>query len=130
MPTTKLTPVQIVDSIEPLLPLWERLGFTTIVSVPDGDRLGFALLSAGSAELMLQTRRSLAKDLPAVAALSPSMVLYADVTSLDETLRALGPVELLVPRRTTFYGAHEVALRDASGQIVVFAEHVKEAAHA
>ncbi len=125
----KITPIQIVDAIEPLVPLWERLGFTTTVSVPDEERLGFAILHRDGAELMLQTRRSLAKDLPAVAALSPSMVLYVDVTSLDETLRALGPVELLAPRRTTFYGAHEVALRDASGQILVFAEHAKEPAH-
>jgi hypothetical protein len=36
----KVTPVLIVDRIEPLLPLWDALGFARAAEVPHGDVLG------------------------------------------------------------------------------------------
>ena len=45
MRLNKLTPVCIVDRIEDSLPFWvERLGFTQVAEVPDGDALGFVIL--------------------------------------------------------------------------------------
>ncbi|HUP61024.1 MAG TPA: hypothetical protein VNA69_11450 [Thermoanaerobaculia bacterium] len=40
----KITPVLIVPAIEPVLPLWESIGFTRTAEVPHGDRLGFVIL--------------------------------------------------------------------------------------
>ncbi len=52
----KLTPVLILDEIESSLPFWAgRMGFDKVAEVPEGDRLGFVILSSGNAELMLQT---------------------------------------------------------------------------
>ncbi len=34
----RVTPVLIVDAIEPVLPFWARLGVAKTVEVPDGDR--------------------------------------------------------------------------------------------
>jgi hypothetical protein len=52
----KLTPVLMVDAIEPCLPLWvDRLGWNKTVEVPEGDRLGFVILEKDGAEVMYQT---------------------------------------------------------------------------
>ena len=48
----KLTPVLAVESIEPVLPLWESLGFAKTVEVPHGDCLGFVVLQSGNVEVM------------------------------------------------------------------------------
>lgn len=128
---TKVTPIEVVEAIEPLLELWEgRLGFTKTVSVPDGDRLGFTILVRGASEVMLQTRRSLAADLPAVAAREPRSLLYMEVESLDAAVRALAGVEVLVGPRTTFYGARELFVASPSGHVIGFSEHMKETTHA
>jgi hypothetical protein len=72
---------------------------------------------------MLQSRRSLADDLPAVAVRAPSTVLYLDVEDLDEALPSLDGLDVLAGPRTTFYGAREVFVLDPAGQILGFAEH-------
>ena len=37
-----ITPVLYCDAIEPALPFWvDQLGFTKVVEVPEGDKLGF-----------------------------------------------------------------------------------------
>jgi purine nucleoside permease len=43
MNVKKITPVLLVNEIEPILPFWiDRLGFTKTIEVPDGNKLGFA----------------------------------------------------------------------------------------
>ncbi len=124
MKIRKLTQLLVVDAIEPLLPTWkDALGFAVVVEVPEGDRLGFALLARDEQQIMLQTKASLAKDIPAVAALAPESLSYLDVDSLDEAEKAMSGATVLVPRRTTFYGAHEIFYRLASGHVVALAQH-------
>jgi hypothetical protein len=128
MKILRTTPLLVVDAIEPLLPLWrDRLGYTTVVDVPHGDRLGFTLLARDGQQLMLQTAASLADDVPAVAAAGAGHLLYNDVDRLDDVLSAMEGVEILIPPRITFYGAREVFYRVGAGQIVAFAEHAPEA---
>ena len=62
----KLTPVLVVDAIEPVLPLWDALGFTRTAEVPHGKRLGFVILQKDSVELMYQTFDSVRADEPKV----------------------------------------------------------------
>lgn len=120
----QITSVLIVDAIEPVLPLWEeQLGFSRVAEVPHEGRLGFVILVREGAQVMLQTRASLAVDLPKVAARAPSSVLYVDVASLEPAAAAVASAELLVPERTTSYGAREIWVCDAAGQILGLAEH-------
>ena len=119
----KMTSILIVEAIEPALPFWcDALGFQKTVAVPHGDRLGFVILARGGLELMLQTRASIAADLPRVSELGVSQLLYADVDSLDAAVAAIKGAEVLVPRRKTFYGADEIWVRDPGGAIIGFAE--------
>ncbi len=60
MTMKKLTPVLMVEEIEPCLPFWvERLGFQKVTEVPEGDKLGFVILAKGNVQVMYQSRASL-----------------------------------------------------------------------
>jgi hypothetical protein len=121
----KITPVLIVDAIEPCLPFWvDRLGFAVTVTVPHEEKLGFAILAKDGVDLMYQTRASVAADAPATldAERGHTVALFVEVPDLDAVERALGGVPLILPRRTTFYGMHEIGVREPGGNVVVFAQ--------
>jgi hypothetical protein len=124
----KLTPVLIVEEIEPCLPFWtERLGFRKTAEVPEGDKLGFVILEKDGVELMYQTRASAAKDVPALAVPSrgDATGLFIEVSDVDAVARALRGLEAVVPRRRTFYGMDEIGVREPGGRVVIFAQPVK-----
>lgn len=122
-----LAPVLVVDEVEPCLPFWqERLGFELVTTVPEGDRIGFAMLSKDGVTVMYQSRESVRKDIPALADEGSSTVLYLSVASIDAVEARLEGIDPVVPRRTTFYGATEVAVREPAGNLVVFAQHAPE----
>jgi hypothetical protein len=123
----KLTPVLMVDAIEPCLPLWvDRLGWTKTVEVPEGDKLGFVILAKDGAEVMYQTWVSVEKDVGHAPkrAVGTSVGLFLEVTNLDEIVKQLEGIPLVLPRRRTFYGMDEVGVAEAGGHTVVFAESV------
>lgn len=120
----KITPVLVVPSIEPVLPLWEALGFTRTAEVPHGEVLGFVILAREGVEVMYQTEESVRADEPRVLerGTGPGM-LFIQVESLDATVAKLpAGTDVFVERRTTFYGATETFLRDAAGNVIVFAQ--------
>lgn len=120
----KLSPVLVVDAIEPVLPLWEqRLGFERTVEVPHEERLGFVILKRHAVEVMYQTRDSVAADVPQLADRPVgAAAIFIEVEDLDSIEESLEGVEPVVPRRKTFYGADELIIRDPAGHVVTFAE--------
>ena len=131
----KVTPLMTVEAIEPCLPFWtEKLGFDVPVTVPHEDAIGFAILTKGDVELMYQTRASVDADLGesgAPAGLAGEMAsgtstLFIEVEALDDVLAVLGDTEVLVPRRTTFYGMDEIFVRPPCGTVVGFAAKAEE----
>ena len=127
--TKKLTPVLMVDAIEPCLPLWiDRLGWTKTVEVPDGDRIGFVILVKDGGELMYQTWSSVKKDM-GHASRRPqgtSVGLFIEVSDLDDIEQRVAGLPLSLPRRRTFYGMEEIGVTEAGGHMVVFAQAVSE----
>lgn len=125
MTVAKLTPVLFAQEIEPCLKFWEeRLGFEKTIDVPEGNKLAFAILQKGSVELMYQTYASAEKDVPTISAQirkGPSF-LYVEVENLDEIVTAMKGAEVVIPIRTTFYGAKEIGIRDPAGHIITFAQ--------
>src|SRR5215210_5565211 len=95
----KLTPVIMVDAIEPCLPFWDRLGFAKIAEVPEGDRLGFVILMKDGIEVMYQTHESVEKDAPGLVprARGHGMALFIEVTDVATVERALDGIEIVVP---------------------------------
>jgi uncharacterized glyoxalase superfamily protein PhnB len=124
MKITKVTPILIVDAIEPLLALWTGpMGYQKSVEVPHEGKLGFVLLASPQGEVMMQTRASIAADMPTLK-LAVTCVLYMDVPSLEAAMKELEGTEIVVPERKTFYGAREAFYRDAQGNVFGIAEHV------
>jgi uncharacterized glyoxalase superfamily protein PhnB len=117
-----LTPILIVDEIEPCLDFWKNLGFEVTVEVPESGRIGFVILKNGPVEVMYQSRASVAKDVPDMADFPSSSVLYLQVTNIDEVIGKLDGFEVLTPKRTTFYGATEYTVREPGGNAIGFAE--------
>ncbi len=129
MPTprlTGLTPVMIVDAVEPCLPFWtERLGFVVENQVPGDDgTLVFASAKNGTVEIMYQTRASVIAERPAAASElgGHSVVVFIATDDLDRIETALAGVEIVTPRHATFYGSSEIYVREPGGNVVGFAQ--------
>ncbi len=123
--TKKLTPVLMVDEIEPCLPLWiDRLGWEKTVEVPEGEKLGFVILAKDGVELMYQTHASVEKDMghTHVRATGSSVGLFVEVSDIDAVEKQLEGVPLVMARRRTFYGMEEIGVIEAGGHTVIFAQ--------
>lgn len=130
MSVRKMTPVLIVERIEPSIELWvDRLGFEKTIEVPEGDHLGFAAFAREGLEIMYQTRESVetevrTADLP--KALLPvaanRTTLFCEVSDLKAIREKLQGLDILLPYRKTAYGAEELWMKEPGGHIVGFAE--------
>ena len=125
MTVKKITPVLFAEEVEPCAKFWVgRLGFQKTAEVPDGDRVGFVMLQKGNVELMYQSYASADKDVAALSKLvreGPTF-LYVEVENLDVTIAAVKGAEVVLPVRTTFYGAKEIVIRDPAGHFITFAQ--------
>jgi uncharacterized glyoxalase superfamily protein PhnB len=128
----KSTPVLFVEEIEPCLKFWtERLGFQKTGEVPDGNKLAFVMLAKGNVELMYQSYASAEKDVPAMAQIvrkGPTF-LYIEVEDLDAIKAAIRGAEVVMPERTTFYGAREIGIKDPGGHYITFAQFAAQPQH-
>jgi hypothetical protein len=122
----KITSVLVVNAIEPVLPLWESLGFTRKVEVPHEGLLGFVTLAKGEAEVMYQSVESVrADEALTLEGRSPvgGTALFIEVENLDDVMKAIPKdTTVLVRRRTTFYGSNESIVKDTAGNVIVFAQ--------
>lgn len=130
----KVTPIITVEAIEPCLSFWtERLGFEVSVTVPHGEVLGFAILQRDGAEVMYQTHASIDADLGASGAPSGlgselaagRTLIFLEVEALTPLLAQLEGVEVVVPRRQTFYGIDELFVRAPCGTVIGLAAKVE-----
>jgi hypothetical protein len=121
---TSSTPVLYVERIEPAVAFWARLGFEATTSVPQGDHVGFVILSNGKAEIMYQTFDSLAHDMPALvdAARASKTFLFVQVTSLAAARAVVEGQPVHLPERKTPYGATEIGVREPGGHYVTLAQ--------
>jgi uncharacterized glyoxalase superfamily protein PhnB len=128
----KSTPVLFVQEVEPCVRFWtDRLGFQKTGEVPDGDKLAFAMLAKGNVELMYQSYASAEKDAPAMAAIARKgpTFLYIEVDDLEAVKAAIKGAEVVMPERTTFYGAREIGIKDPGGHYITFAQFAAPQQH-
>jgi uncharacterized glyoxalase superfamily protein PhnB len=133
MNVKRITPVLLVQEIEPIVPFWVgRLGFAKTVEVPDGNKLGFVTFQKGAAEVMYQTYASVEKDAPSSMSFEDRKgptYLYMEVDNLDAVLTAMKDVKIVMPVRTAFYGMREFSVQDPGGHFVTFAQPVAAPQH-
>jgi uncharacterized glyoxalase superfamily protein PhnB len=125
MKIKRITPVLYAERIEPCVDFWTiRFGFQKTVEVPDGDRLGFVILQKDDLEIMYQSFASAAKDAPAIAKdiEGGRAFLYVEVDKLEPFIAAAKNANVVLPVRTTFYGAKEIGLKDPASHVIIFAE--------
>jgi len=123
MKVQRLTPVLMVDAIEPVLEFWQRLGFEKTTEVPHEGRLGFVIVERDGIQIMYQTRDSVIADVPQMAsAPQRGTFLFLVVDDLDDVVGRLGGVTPIVPRRKTFYGADELIVHEPAGNVITFAQ--------
>ena len=121
---TGLSPVLVVERIEPCLELWtKRLGFERTAEVPGEDGLAFVMLVRDDVTVMYQSVASIREDIPALAEEPFRSALFLSVTDRAASERGLEGVELVFSRRRTFYGTTEVAVKDDAGNVITFAQH-------
>lgn len=122
----QLTPVLIVEAVEPCLKFWvDRLGFAITNQVPGPDgKLIFASVELGPVEIMYQTRASVVDEQPGTAKdlMGHSVALFITVEDLDTVARSLDGAPVVKPRHKTFYGSTEIYVREPGGNTVGFAE--------
>jgi uncharacterized glyoxalase superfamily protein PhnB len=122
----QLTPVLVVDQVEPCLGFWTgSLGFKKVHEIPGPDgKVVFASVERDGVEIMYQTRASVLEDHPGSAGEldGHSIVLFITVDSLDEVEKALVGAPVVKPRHDTFYGSTEIYVREPGGNTVGFAQ--------
>ena len=122
----QLTPVLIVDAVEPCVKFWtDRLGFEITNKVPDSDgKLIFASVQKGPVEIMYQTRASVLSEDPSAASdiTGHSVALFITVEDLDSIEKSLAGAPVVKPRHDTFYGSTEIYVREPGGNTVGFAQ--------
>jgi uncharacterized glyoxalase superfamily protein PhnB len=122
----KVAPTLIVERIEPSLEFFtRRLGFEKTAEVPGDDgALVFAMLNAGAVEIHLQSRGSVAADLPYLASnAAPSTFLYIDVADVRALWERLQDCDILKPLEKTFYGATHFFLKEPGGHVLGFSQN-------
>jgi catechol 2,3-dioxygenase-like lactoylglutathione lyase family enzyme len=124
----RLTPVIFVDQIEPCLGFWiDRLGFEKVAEVPGPDgKPQFAMLVRDGIEVMYQTWAALEAEVAGTsrAPRGHAVLLFIEVTDIEQVDRALGGIPRVAERHKTFYGMDEFSVREPSGAIVTFAMKV------
>lgn len=128
-----VSPILIVERVEPTADFFrDRLGFAQTVAVPHGNRLGFVILQKDAVTIMVQSHASVIDDVghDAARAMNEAIsgrgaaILYVKVTNVDLVVPAIADADVLVPLRKTFYGMHEITVREPGGHAVTFASEL------
>jgi uncharacterized glyoxalase superfamily protein PhnB len=128
-----IAPVLIVERVAPTRDFFrDRLGFTQTTVIADGDEIGFAVLEKDGVEVMIQAHVSVIEDVGHDAARAVNetisgrgaVMLYVTVSNVDLVVPAVADADVIVPLRKTFYGMHEITVREPGGHAVTFASRL------
>jgi hypothetical protein len=129
MKLNSATSVLLVDRVEPTRDFFARAGFAAIVEVPDGERLGFAILQKDGVQVMVETRGNKAEpaEMQSLSREARRALVFLEVDDIEALIAALAGCKVAVPRHKTFYGADELTYEEPGGNLVTFAQMAREA---
>jgi uncharacterized glyoxalase superfamily protein PhnB len=128
-----IAPVLIVERVEPTRDFFrDRLGFTQTAVVTHDDALGFAMLEKDGVTVMIQSHASVIDDVghDAARAVNETLsgrgaaTLFISVSDVELVVPAIADADVVVPLRKTFYGMHEITVREPGGHAVTFASRL------
>ncbi|GCF92842.1 bleomycin resistance family protein [Enterococcus florum] len=124
---TAMTTNLMVESVEESIAFYTQvLDFTLVDSVKHQEGyLQFAILEKDQCLLMLQERRNLIEELPALAneKLVPCITLYLKITDFNNQYEVLKDTAYMTSAlHETFYGTREFSIVDNTGYVLTFAE--------
>ncbi|GAC1583500.1 MAG: hypothetical protein NVS3B7_18860 [Candidatus Elarobacter sp.] len=130
-----VAPVLIVEKVAPTRDFFrDRLGFTQTAVIADGDDLGFVMLEKDGVVVMVQSHASVIEDVGPDAARAVNETisgrgavgLFFTVSDVELVVPAVADADVIVPLRKTFYGMHEIVIREPGGHSVTFASRLPE----
>ncbi len=121
-----ISPNLFVKDIRATLDLYQVLGFSLTMSVPD-DATGepiWAMVTNGKVTFMFQTFQSLGEALPPVSReTGGSLLFYIKVSHIRSFFESIkDKVTVLHGLQKTFYGATEFSITDNNNFVLTFAE--------
>jgi hypothetical protein len=124
---SRITPVLVVEAVEPCAQFWQQLGFTRSAEVPHGDTLGFVIMAGDGIELMYQSADSVQADDANIASKlhSGGTSLFVEVPNLEAAVKAVSGAPVIMAERKTFYGMREIGVLDPGGNVVLFAQRIE-----
>jgi len=129
MQIKKLTPNLVVRNVEASLKFYhEILGLEKAISVPDESPYIFASVSNGAIEIFFNDQKTVAADLPQLAAtIGGSFTLYMEVDSLEAVLDRVqkAGAKISMPVIEQFYGMREFAFEDGDGFTITIAQKME-----
>jgi uncharacterized glyoxalase superfamily protein PhnB len=131
-----VAPVLIVENVRPTRDFFrDRLGFAQTAVVADGDELGFVMLEKDGVRIMIQSHAGLIEEVGPDAARAVNETvsgrgaagIMVTVSDVELVVPAVADADVIVPLRKTFYGMHEITVREPGGHAVTFASRLPEA---
>jgi uncharacterized glyoxalase superfamily protein PhnB len=128
-----VAPVLIVERVEPSRDFFrDRLGFAQVAEVPHEGHLGFAMLQKDGITIMIQSHASVVADVghEAARAVNETMsgrgaaTLFVTVSEVELLVPQIADADVIVPLRKTFYGMHEITVREPGGHAITFASRL------
>jgi hypothetical protein len=119
----RVTPILVVEAIEPVLPFWEALGFAQASPSWVDGKLVFVSMAKDGLELHYHTKADMEVSIPAAADMlaDTTSLVYLTVDNLDRIVAGLGDAEVVIPRRRTAWGADEIYVKEPGGNVIAFA---------
>ncbi|MBW7992722.1 MAG: bleomycin resistance family protein [Planctomycetes bacterium] len=131
----KLTTNMMVENVNSTVDFYgDVLGFEFVMGVPENSQeivaarhnnqpLSFAIMKCGNVEMMFQTKKSMAEEIPKFSGIQigGSMTFYIDVEDVKGLYAKLkDKVTIIKDMHATFYGKQEFYIRDCNGYILTF----------
>jgi uncharacterized glyoxalase superfamily protein PhnB len=118
----RVTPMIHVPDVQATIDWYQRVGFTVNQTYDDGEGLSFAIVSYGATQVMFNEGGKPSTEN------RREVDLYVHATGVDDLFARLkDQVEIIEEPHNTFYGMHEVILRDLNGFWLTFGEPVTTA---
>ena len=122
----KLTPNLVVSDVARSMEFYrDRLGFSTVTTVPDAAPYVFAIMQSGAVQIYLNAPEPALEEYPAMKGrpIGGTFTMFIEVIGIERTYDELKTqMPIVSPLETKWYGVAEFVVADPDGYLITFAE--------